>query len=103
MPAKTVVSRRGALVARGITPATLKHHWSTFRAVFVYAQRHKAVTSNPVDGVDFSGNTAPSRTSRHYPLTAEQVAAVAASVGARYPVYELLTLFAAYKECAPRR
>ena len=33
---------------------------------------------------------------RHHPLTAEQVAAVAASVGTRYPVYELLTLFAAY-------
>lgn len=85
-----------ALVARGMTPATLKHHWSTLRAVFVYAQRHKAITSNPVDAVDFSGNSARRRNSRHYPLTAEQVAAVAVSVGERYPVYELLTLFAAY-------
>jgi integrase len=85
-----------ALVARGMTPTTLKHHWSTLRAVLVYALRHKAITSNPVDGVDFSGNSAKRRNARHYPLTAEQVAAVAASVGDRYPVYELLTLFAAY-------
>jgi integrase len=84
------------LVARGMTPATLKHHWSTLRAVFVYAQRHKAITSNPADSVDFSANSAQRANSRHYPLTAEQVAAVAASVGERYPVYELLTFFAAY-------
>jgi integrase len=84
------------LVARGIAPATLKHHWSSLRAVFVYAQRHKAVSSNPVDGVNFSANGAKRRNSRHHPLTAEQVAAVATSVGERYPVYELLTLFAAY-------
>ena len=76
------------LVAREIAPATLKHHWSTLRAVFVYAQRHKAIASNPVDGVDFSGNSAKRRNKRHHPLTAEQVAAVAASVGERYPVYE---------------
>jgi integrase len=36
------------------------------------------------------------RNRRHHPLTAEQVAAVAVSIGTRYPVYELLTLFAAY-------
>lgn len=85
-----------ALVARGMAPATLKHHWSTMRAVFVYALRHGAITSNPVDRVDFSGSSAKRRNSRHHPLTAEQVAAVAASIGRRYPVYELLTLFAAY-------
>jgi integrase len=85
-----------ALVARGITPTTLKHHWSVFRNVFVYAVRHKAIASNPIDGVDFSVNSAKRRNRRHHPLTAEQVAAVAASVGERYPVYELLTLFAAY-------
>lgn len=85
-----------ALVARGMTPAAVKHHWSTLRAVFVYALRHKAITSNPVDGVDFSANIAKRRNSRHYPLTAEQVAAVATNVGERYPIYELLTLFGAY-------
>jgi integrase len=85
-----------ALVARGMTPATLKHHWSVFRSVFVYALRHKAIASNPVDGVDFSANSAKRRNRRHYPLTADQVVAIAASIGARYPVYELLTLFTAY-------
>lgn len=85
-----------ALVARGLTPATLKHHWSVLRSVFVYALRHKAIVSNPIDAVDFSANGAQRRNRRHHPLTAEQVAAVAASIGERYPVYELLTLFAAY-------
>lgn len=66
-----------ALVARGIAPATLKHHWSTLRAVFVYAQRHKAITANPVDGVDYSGNSAKRRNKRHHPLKATEVAAVA--------------------------
>ena len=85
-----------ALVARGLTPATLKHHWSTLRSVFTYAVRHKAIAANPVDAVDFSANGAERRNRRHHPLTAEQVAAVAASIGERYPVHELLTLFAAY-------
>ncbi|MDO3398676.1 site-specific integrase [Mycolicibacterium neoaurum] len=84
------------LVGRGMAPATLKHHWSTLRAVFVYAQRHKAIRSNPLDGVDFSTNGSQRRNRRHHPLTSERVAAVAAKVGERYPVYELLTLFTAY-------
>lgn len=50
-----------ALVGRGLTPATLKHHWSVLRAVFVYAVRHKAISANPVDGVDFSANSAHRR------------------------------------------
>ena len=85
-----------ALVARGIAPATLKHHWSVLRAVFVYAVRHKAILANPVDAVDYSGNSAQRRNKRHHPLTGEQVAALAASIGERYPVYSLFTLFAAY-------
>ncbi len=64
--------------------------------MFVYALRHKAIAANPIDAVDFSANSAQRRNRRHHPLTAEQVAAVAASIGTRYPVYELLTLFAAY-------
>jgi integrase len=64
--------------------------------VLAYALRHKAIASNPIDGVDFSANGAQRRNRRHRPLTAEQVAAVAASVGTRYPVYGLFTLFAAY-------
>lgn len=85
-----------ALVARGMAPATLKHHWSTLRSVFVYALRHKAITSNPLDGVDFSTNGSRRRNRRHSPMTSEQVAAVASGIGARYPVYELFFLFAAY-------
>lgn len=85
-----------ALVGRGMTPATLKHHWSVLRSVFVYALRHKAIASNPIGGVDFSTNSAERRNRRHHPLTAEQVAAVANSIGERYLVYELMTYFAAY-------
>lgn len=84
-----------ALVGQGMTPATLKHHWDTTRRVFKYALQKKAIAANPVDGVDVSGNSAKRRNKRHHPLTAEQVAAVAASIGERYPVYELFTLFAA--------
>lgn len=60
-----------------MTPGSSKHRWSTFRAVLAYAQHHKAITANPVDGVDLSGGSAKCRDSRHHPLTAEQVAAVA--------------------------
>ena len=71
------------VVARGLAPATLKHHWSTLRAVFVYAQRHNAIASNPVDGVNFSGNNAKRRNKRHHPVTAAQVVAVAEKIGER--------------------
>lgn len=84
------------LVARGITPATLKHHRDVTRRVFAYAMGKKALTSNPFDSVAFSGRSAARRNKRHHPLTAEQVGAVAKSIGERYPVYELFTLFAAY-------
>ncbi|MEX3646539.1 tyrosine-type recombinase/integrase [Mycolicibacterium porcinum] len=84
------------LVGRGISPATLKHHWSVFSHVFAYARRKGALVSNPIEGVDFRGKSAARRNKRHYPLTAEQVASVAKSIGERYPVYELFTLFAAY-------
>lgn len=87
---------RADLIAQGIAPATVKHHWSTFDLVFKYALQHGALEANPCDGVDVKGTKAKRRNKRHHPLTADQVAAVAASVGERYPVYELLTLFAAY-------
>jgi integrase len=84
------------LVSRGMSPATLKHHWFVLSHVFAYARRKLAVVSNPIDGVDIKGQSAARRNARHYPLTADQVAAVAASIGERYPVYALFTLFAAY-------
>lgn len=84
------------LVGHNLAPATLKHHWSVLRAVFVYALRHKAIAANPVDAVDYAGQGAQRRNRRHHPLTAEQVAQLAQSIGERYPVYALFTLFAAY-------
>lgn len=87
---------RAELIARGMAPATVKHHWSTFDLVFKYALQHGALAANPCDGVDVKAAKAKVRNKRHHPLTAEQVAAVAAAIGERYPVYELFTLFAAY-------
>ncbi|WP_111511878.1 tyrosine-type recombinase/integrase [Mycobacterium kyogaense] len=84
------------LVSRGLSPSTLKHHWSVTRNVFLYALRHRAISANPIDAVDFASGSNKRRHKRHHPLTSEQVAAVAASVGTRYPVYELMTLFVAY-------
>ena len=45
----------------------------------------KIAASNPIDGVDFSANNAKRRNRRHHPLTAEQVAAAAASAGTPVP------------------
>ena len=67
--------------------------------VLEYAYEHKAIGAVPTDVID--------RAAVHYavgddtgfephPLTAPQVAALAAKVGERYPVYELLVLFMAY-------
>ena len=64
-----------------------------------YAYEHKAIGAVPTDVID--------RTAVHYavgddagfephPLTAPQVAALAAKVGERYEVYGLLVLFMAY-------
>ena len=67
--------------------------------VLEYAYEHKAIGAVPTDVID--------RAAVHYavgddtgfephPLTAPQVAALAAKVGERYPAYELLVLFMAY-------
>ena len=67
--------------------------------VLEYAYEHKAIGAVPTDVID--------RSAVHYavgddtgfephPLTGPQVAALAAKVGERYPVYELLVLFMAY-------
>lgn len=85
-----------ALVGRGLSQASVKHHMSGLRLVFGYALRQKAIPANPVDAVDYSGKSAARRNKRHHPLRAPEVAAVAASVGTRYPVFELMTLFVAY-------
>ena len=67
--------------------------------VLEYAYEHKAIGAVPTDVID--------RAAVHYavgddtgfephPLTAPQVAALAAKVGERYEVYGLLVLFMAY-------
>lgn len=95
------------VAGRGLTPKTVGHHWQVLRRVFKYAVRHGAITSSPADRVEFSAGHATGDRERfeHHPLTAEQISAVAASIGDRYPAYELMTLFLAYTglraaECA---
>lgn len=86
------------LVARGLTPKTVGAHWANLRRVLDYAVKHGAIVTNPTERVDFSvsGGVGDRERFEHHPLSADQVAAVAAVIGQRYPVYELLTYFAAY-------
>jgi integrase len=80
-------------------PRTVRNVWQMLDRVLEYAYEHKAIGAVPTDVID--------RAAMHYavgddtgfephPLTAPQVAALAAKVGERYPVYELLVLFMAY-------
>jgi integrase len=80
-------------------PRTVRNVWQMLDRVLESAYEHKAVGAVPTDVID--------RSAAHYavgddtgfephPLTAPQVAALAAKVGERYPVYELLVLFMAY-------
>ena len=78
---------------------TVRNVWQMLDRVLEYAYEHKAIGAVPTDVID--------RSAAHYavgddtgfephPLSAQQVAALAAKVGERYPVYELLALFMAY-------
>ena len=80
-------------------PRTVRNVWQMLDRVLEYAYEHKAIGAVPTDVID--------RSAAHYavgddtgfephPLTAPQVAALAAKVGERYPVYGLLVLFMAY-------
>lgn len=80
-------------------PRTVRNVWQMLDRVLKYAYEHNAIGAVPADVID--------RSAMHYavgddtgfephPLTAPQVAALAAKVGERYPVYELLVLFMAY-------
>jgi len=80
-------------------PRTVRNVWQMLDRVLEYAYEHKAIGAVPTDVID--------RAAVHYavgddtgfqphPLTAPQVAALAAKVGERYEVYELLVLFMAY-------
>ena len=77
----------------------MRNVWQMLDRVLEYAYEHKAIGAVPTDVID--------RSAMHYavgddtgfephPLTAPQVAALAAKVGERYEVYELLVLFMAY-------
>ena len=80
-------------------PRTVRNVWQMLDRVLEYAYEHKAIGAVPTDVID--------RAAVHYavgddagfephPLTGPQVAALAAKVGERYAVYELLVLFMAY-------
>ena len=89
--------RAGMLANR--RPRTVRNVWQMLGRVLGYAYEHKAIGAVPTDVID--------RAAVHYavgddagfephPLTGPQVAALAAKVGERYVVYELLVLFMAY-------
>ncbi|MGD9621224.1 MAG: tyrosine-type recombinase/integrase [Mycolicibacterium sp.] len=86
------------LVGRGLAPKTVKHAWDALVRVLKYGVRHGALIANPADRVDWGlgRGVGDHDRFRHHPLTAEQVAAVAAEVGERYPIYELTVLFLSY-------
>ncbi|MCZ4519512.1 tyrosine-type recombinase/integrase [Rhodococcus ruber] len=99
-------SRQGAdgVLNNRLTPATIKHAWSTFGRVLKYAMRHDAIPSNPADRVDFAGKRSTGDHDRfeHHPLTAAQVSAVSNAVAGEvdglpaYPIYALMVDFLAY-------
>ena len=80
-------------------PRTVRNVGQMLDRVLEYAYEHKAIGAVPTDVID--------RSAMHYavgddtgfephPLSVPQVAALAAKVGERYEVYELLVLFMAY-------
>ena len=92
-----------------LSPATVKHVWSTFRRVMKYAVQHDALASNPCDRVDYDGKRATGDRERfeHHPLTATQVGQLSSAVAGdvagadggelpAYPVYSLMVEFLAY-------
>ena len=78
---------------------TVRNVWQVLRHVLRYAYEHNAITAVPTDAIDRTTAryaVGDGNGFEHKPLTGPQVAAVAAKVGERYPVYELLVLFMAY-------
>jgi integrase len=80
-------------------PRTARNVWQMLDRVLEYAYEHKAIGAVPTDVID--------RSAVHYavgddtgfephPLTAAQVAALAAKVGERYEAYGLLVRFMAF-------
>ena len=86
------------LAGAGLARRTVTKGWGVLSAVLRYAARHNAIPASPADAVDRGevhavGDHQPFE---HHPLSAGQVAAFAAKVAERYPVYGLLVLFLAY-------
>lgn len=87
-----------------LTPGTVKHAWDVTRRVLKYALRHKAITANPCDAVDFSATRAAGDKTafEHHPLTAAEVGRLAGAIRGElpglpaYPAYALLIEFMAY-------
>ncbi|AWG65277.1 site-specific integrase [Mycobacteroides abscessus] len=92
-----------------LSPGTVRQVWNVMRRVFVYAMQHDAITTNPIDRVDFSANRSRGDDDGFtpHPLTSDQVAALCAALAGQlpdpkgnplpaYPVYSLMVEFAAY-------
>ena len=80
-------------------PRTVRTIWQLLDRVLEYAYEHKSIGAVPTDVIDRAAARYAVGDDTGYephPLTAPQVAALAAKVGERYAVYELLVLFMAY-------
>lgn len=87
-----------------LTPGTVQHAWDVLRRVLKYALRHRAITANPCDAVDFSASraTGDKGAFEHRPLTAAEVGRLSAAIAGEveglpaYPAYALMVEFMAY-------
>ena len=86
----------GALLARGLTPPTIKHHVWVLGQVFATAARARAINYNPARDCDMPTDRSVGRLKPEPRfLTAEEVEAVAAELDTTHP-YGLLVRFAAW-------
>ncbi len=97
MPGPCAMARafRAELVGRGLARGTIKHAFDVFRRVLDTAATDSAIPANPAMSVPRlrAGDVEPFQP---HPLSGEEVAAVAAQVAERAPVYGLVVLFLAY-------
>ncbi len=80
-------------------PRTVRNVWQMLDRVLEYAYERQAIGAVPTDVIDRSASpyaVGDDAGFEPHPLTALQVAALAAKVGERYEVYGLLVLFCAY-------
>ena len=80
-----------------LSGATIANVWRMFRAVLRDAFKQNAIPALPTDGVERNRRAVGDRAAKpRRALTGSQIAAVAAKVGERHPVYKLCVLFMAY-------